>query len=148
MSTYTQIHIHIVFRVKNLNHQLGSEIRTNVFKYIFGIISNLGHKPLIVNGMSDHVHLLVGLKPDKCISDLVKEVKRSSTNFINQKRFTNGKFAWQEGYGAFCHTSSTLPRVIKYIKNQEKHHSQWTYKEEYIKILKKNNVIYDPDRLI
>ena len=148
MTTYTQIHIHIIFRVKNRYHQLGTENRTRVFKYMVGIISKLGHKPIIVNGMHDHVHILVGLRPDKCISDLVKEVKRSSTNFINQKRLTNGKFAWQEGYGAFCHTSSSLPRVIEYIKNQEQHHKQLTYKEEYIKILKKNNITYDPDRLI
>ena len=86
MTTYTQIHIHIIFRVKNTYHQLNVENRTTVFKYMFGIISYIGHKPLIVNGMDDHVHILVGLRPDKCISDLVKEVKRSSTNFINNNR--------------------------------------------------------------
>ena len=100
MSTYTQIHIHIVFRVKNLYYHLSRENRTRVFKYMVGIISKLGHKPIIVNGMGDHVHILIGLRPDKCLSDLVKEVKRSSTNFINEKRFIQGKFAWQEGFGS------------------------------------------------
>jgi REP element-mobilizing transposase RayT len=71
-----------------------------------GIISNIGHKPIIVNGMGDHVHLLVGLRPDKCLSDLVKEVKRSSTNFINRQKLIKGKFSWQEGYGAFAHSNS------------------------------------------
>ena len=148
MSTYTQIHIHIVFRVKNLYHQLSMENRTHVFKYMCGIIANLGHKPIIVNGMSDHVHLLVGLRPDKCISDLVKEVKRSSTNFINEKRLIRGKFAWQEGYGAFCHSNNSLATVIEYIKNQNEHHHKMTFRDEYIKFLKKFNVKYDPKRII
>ena len=148
MSTYTQIHIHIVFRVKNLYHQLSLENRTCVFKYMCGIITNLGHKPIIVNGMSDHVHLLVGLRPDKCISDLVKEVKRSSTNFINEQRLIKGKFAWQEGYGAFCHSSSNLQKVIKYIKDQDCHHKRMTFRDEYIKLLEKFNVKYDPKRIM
>ena len=140
MSTYTQIHVHIVFRVKYLHASLGLEYRTRVFKYMFGIILNLGHKPLVINGMGDHVHILVGLRPDKCLSDLVKEVKRSSTNYINKHRFVKGKFAWQEGYGAFCHTSSTLPTVINYIINQEQHHRKMSYEQEHLKILKKIDV--------
>ena len=148
MTTYTQIHIHIIFRIKNLYHKLGLHNRTQVFKYMNGIISNLGHKPIIVNGMSDHVHILVGLRPDKNISDLVKEVKRSSTNYINEKRMIRGKFAWQEGYGAFGHTAESLPAVIKYIKNQECHHKKRTYKEEYINMLEKYQVKYDPERIL
>jgi REP element-mobilizing transposase RayT len=109
-----------------------------------GIVSNLGHKPIIINGMSDHVHILVGLRPDKCISDLVKEVKRSSTNYINDRNLMRGKFAWQEGYGAFAHSNSNLPRVINYIQNQEIHHKKMTYRKEYLKLLQKYNVDYNP----
>ena len=98
--------------------------------------------------MSDHVHILVGLRPDKCISDLVKEVKRSSTNYINEQKLIKGKFAWQEGYGAFCHPNSSLVTVIKYIKNQNEHHNNMTFREEYIKFLKKSNVDYDPKWII
>jgi REP element-mobilizing transposase RayT len=108
-----------------------------------GIISNIGHKPIIVNGMGDHVHLLVGLRPDKCLSDLVKEVKRSSTNFINRQKLIKGKFSWQEGYGAFAHSNSNIPIVISYIRNQEKHHRNMTHREEYIKMLRKFNVDYN-----
>ena len=148
MTTYTQIHIHIIFRVKNIYHTLNRQNRTKVFKYMNGIISNLGHKPIIINGMSDHVHILVGLRPDKNLSDLVKEIKRSSTNYINERRLLSGKFAWQEGYGAFCHTKDTLPKVIKYISDQEHHHKNKTYKQEYQKMLDKNKVNYDPKRII
>ena len=122
MSTYTQIYIHIVFRVKYKQHFLKDEIKTKILKYMTGIIKNTGHKPIIINGVTDHVHVLIGLSPDKTISNLVKEVKRCSTNYINEKKFFLGKFAWQEGFGAFSYSKSHLLNVIEYIKNQEEHH--------------------------
>jgi len=144
MSTYTQIYIHLVFHVQNNQPLLKGEIKARIFKYIAGIIKNLGHKPIIINGVSDHVHILVGLSPDKTISDLVKEVKRCSTNFINENKFFRGKFYWQEGYGAFSYSRSQLDDVVRYIKNQEQHHRKWTFREEYLKILDKFGVDYDP----
>ena len=115
MSTFTKIYIHIVFRVKYLQHQLNEEKRTHVYKYINGIISNLEHKPLCINGMGDHIHILIGLKPDKNISDLVKEIKRCSTNFINENKFIRGKFAWQEGFGAFSYSYSEKYKIINFF---------------------------------
>ena len=144
MSTYTQIYIHIVFHVQHSRLQLKGEIQTKVFKYITGIIKNIGHKPIIINGMPDHVHILIGLSPDKTISDLVKEVKRCSTNYINENKFFIGKFAWQEGFGGFSYSKSHLENVIKYIKNQKEHHRNKTFREEYIEMLEKFGVDYDP----
>jgi len=144
MDTYTQIYIHIVFRVKNVHNILNEQNRTIVYKYIIGIIKNIGHKPIIVNGMADHIHILLGMKPDKNISQTVHEIKRCSTNFINQnKLLANKKFSWQEGYGAFSYSHSQLPAIIKYIKSQKNHHIKRTYKEEYLQILKKYNVQYN-----
>ncbi|NOZ62176.1 MAG: IS200/IS605 family transposase [Calditrichaeota bacterium] len=144
MSTYTQIYIHIVFHIQNPQLLLMGETKTRVFKYMTGIIKNIGHKPIIINGMPDHVHILVGLSPDKTISDLVKEVKRCSTNFINDNKFFPVKFAWQKGYGAFSYSRSHLTNIIDYIKNQKEHHRKKTFKEEYIEMLKRFGVDYDP----
>jgi putative transposase len=143
MSTYTQIYIHIVFRVKYTQLSLKGENRTRVYKYITGIIKNTGHKPIVINGMPDHIHILIGLTPDKTILDLVKEIKRCSTNFINENRFCKGRFAWQEGYGAFSYSRSQLDRVINYIQHQEEHHKKKTFREEYIEILNKYGVDYE-----
>ncbi len=103
----------------------------------------MGHKPIIINGMGDHVHILIGLAPNKTISDLVKEVKRASTNFINEQGWFTGKFSWQEGYGAFSYGQSQLQTIINYIKNQEKHHQSKNFREEYISLLKKFKIEFD-----
>ena len=142
MSTYTQIYIHIIFRVKYTQLSLKGENQTRVYKYITGIIKNVGHKPIVINGMPDHIHILIGLTPDKTISDLVKEIKRCSTNFINENRFCKGKFAWQEGYGAFSYYRSQLDRVI-IILTSARAHKKKTFREEYIEILNKYGVDYE-----
>ena len=144
MSTFTQIYIHITFHVKNNQYKIKGETRVRLYKYMTGIIKNLGHKPIIINGTENHVHILVGLNPDKTISDLVKEVKRCSTNYLNKHNFFLGKFAWQEGYGAFSYSKSHLNNLIKYIKNQEKHHQKKSFRDEFIEMLEKFDVEYDP----
>ncbi|MBM2815795.1 MAG: transposase [Ignavibacteria bacterium] len=93
--------------------------------------------------MPDHLHLLIGLKPDKALSDLVRDIKNNSTNFINDRRFVRGKFSWQEGFGAFSYSHSQLDTVINYIKNQELHHKKKSFREEYIELLNKFNISYD-----
>jgi len=122
---------------------LHDEKRQRVYQYINGIIKNLKHKPIIINGTPDHIHILVGLNPSKNISDLVKEIKRNSTNFINEQNWFRGKFAWQEGYGAFSYGRSQLQSIINYIKNQEKHHQKRNFRAEYIALLKHFGVEYD-----
>ena len=99
--TYSQIYIQIVFAVQGRQNLLAKEWRDEVFKYMAGIIKNKGQKPIIVNGVSDHVHAFIGQKPSMALSDLVRDVKNNSSNFINDHQWVKGRFSWQEGYGAF-----------------------------------------------
>lgn len=101
------------------------------------------HKVLSIGGMPDHIHILFGFRPTQSLSDLMQEVKRDSSAWINKNRFALGHFAWQEGYGAFSYSKSQISRVINYIENQEKHHAKRTFLEEYRKILKNFGLNYD-----
>lgn len=140
---YTQIYIQIVFAVKGRENHISKTWRDELHKYISGIITNKGQKSIIVNGVSDHVHVFVGLKPAMALSDLVRDIKNNSTNFINEKKFVKGKFSWQEGYGAFSYAHSQIEQVYNYILNQEQHHHKKTFKEEYLDLLEKFQVEYD-----
>ncbi|SEJ47559.1 REP element-mobilizing transposase RayT [Cyclobacterium xiamenense] len=140
--TFSQIYIHYVFAVERRENLLEKPWREEVFKYIAGIIKGKKQKPIIVNGVSDHVHVFVGLKPVVSISDLVRDIKNNSSNFINERNFLKSKFSWQEGYGAFSHSHSQLDTVYQYIANQENHHRKKTFKEEYIEFLQKFEIEY------
>lgn len=140
---YSQIYIQAVFAVKGRENLLCKDWRDKIFKYMCGIIKNKGHKPIIVNGVSDHVHVFVGLKPSMALSDLVRDVKNNSTNFINDRAWIKGKFCWQEGDGAFSYSHSQIENVYSYILNQEKHHSTQTFQAEYLDFLKKFEVEHD-----
>jgi putative transposase len=135
--TYSQIYIQIVFAVKGRQNLLAKEWRDDVFKYMSGIIKNKGQKPIIVNGVSDHVHAFIGLKPSIALSDLVRDIKNNSTNFINDNHWITGKFVWQEGYGAFSYAHSQIENVYNYILNQAQHHAKQTFQEEYMDFLRK-----------
>ena len=141
--TFSQIYIQIVFAVNGRQNQIHSAFEHEVYKYIAGIVVGKGQKPLAVNGMPDHIHVLVGLKPVMSISDLIREIKNNSTNFINQKGWLKNRFSWQEGYGAFSYSESNYGKVIDYIKNQKQHHKKQTFRQEYIIFLKKFNVPYN-----
>jgi len=117
--------------------------KDELYGYISGIVKNKGHKSIIVNGAKDHIHLFVGLNPSNSISDLVRDVKNNSSNFINAKRFVAGKFSWQEGYGAFSYAESQLAQVYQYILNQEQHHQKRSFKEEYLDFLSRFEIDYD-----
>jgi REP element-mobilizing transposase RayT len=140
---FTQLHTHLVFAVKHRECLLVKDIRAEVFNYIGGIIANRKHRPIIINGVSDHIHILIGLSPNDKISDLVGNIKKDSSGFINEKNWMQGKFHWQDGYGAFSYSKSQLDDIYNYIANQEKHHSKKTFKDEYINILKKFGVEYN-----
>ena len=143
MSTYSQIYIQVVMAVKGRPSLISQKWEEELYKYITGIITNKGQKLIAINGMPDHIHILIGMKPSCCLSDLVREVKKSSNTFIKEKKFTKFKFEWQEGYGAFSYSHSDLNQVITYIQDQKKHHTKKSFKEEYIKFLKKFEVEYD-----
>jgi putative transposase len=141
--TYSQIYIQIVFAVRGRKNLLQKEWRADVFKYMSGIIRNKGHKPIIVNGVSDHVHVFVGLKPSMALSDLVRDIKNNSSNFINDNNWIKGRFCWQEGYGAFSYSHSQIAYVYNYILNQETHHARQPFKDEYLDFLQKFEIEHD-----
>ena len=142
-NTYTQLYIQIVFTVKGRQNLLPKQHREELHKYITGIISNRNQKLLSIFAMPDHIHLLVGIKPDITISDLVRDIKAGSSKFITNNNWVNGKFNWQEGFGAFSYSRSQIDNVIDYILNQEKHHKIKSFKEEYMEILDKFEIAYN-----
>ena len=141
--TFTQLYVQLVFAVRNREAALNRNIRKRVFEYMSGIVTEMNHKSIIINGVSDHVHVFIGLNPSKSISDTIHDIKRSTTLFINKEKLSIEKFSWQEGYGGFTYSRSQLDDVYKYILNQEKHHEKITFKQEYIKFLEKFEIDYD-----
>ena len=140
--TYSQIYIQIVFAVKGRDNLISGKWKDELYKYITGIITNEGQKLLAINGMPDHIHILIGLKPTAMLSNLVRDIKSNSSRFINEKQWIAGKFEWQQGFGAFSYSQSQLTNLITYIQNQEEHHKVKTFREEYIEFLKLYNVDY------
>jgi REP element-mobilizing transposase RayT len=141
--TFSQIYIQYVFAVKGRENLLQKPWREEVFKYKAGIIKGKNQKPIIINGVTDHVHVLVGLKPSISISDLVRDIKNNSSHFINEQKFTKANFAWQEGYGVFSYAHSQIDNIYQYIAKQEEHHHVKTFKEEYIDFLQKFQIEHD-----
>jgi REP element-mobilizing transposase RayT len=141
--TFSQVYIHIVFSVKGREPLIRPEWEERLYQYITGIVTNKEQKLLAIGGMPDHLHIFIGMKPDCSISSLVREIKKSSNEFIKENKCTPGKFYWQEGFGAFSYGHSQLDTVISYIRNQKAHHKKLTFKEEYLKILEKFNVEFD-----
>ena len=142
-NTYTQIYIQVVFAVQGRQNLIRPGRKEELHKYITGIITRQGHKLLAIHCMPDHTHILIGLKPGMALSDLVREIKTGSTNFINENRWVTGRFAWQEGFGAFSYAHSQLTGVIQYIRNQEQHHARKSFRDEYLEFLEKFSVAYD-----
>jgi REP element-mobilizing transposase RayT len=140
--TYSQIYIQYVFAVKYREGLLHKLWREEVFKYMAGIIREKGQKPIIVNGVANHVHVLVGIKPAMSIADLARDIKNNSSKFINERKFLAKKFAWQEGYGAFSYSHDAMKRVYKYIERQEAHHARKKFSQEYIELLEQYQVEY------
>lgn len=145
--TFSQIYIQVVFAVKGRESLIIKSWEEELFKYITGIVQNKHQKMLAINGMPDHIHFLIGMRPSCKLSDLVREVKKASNSFINMKGFTPNKFAWQEGFGAFSYSHSALHNVITYIDNQKEHHKKMTFRDEYIEFLNKYQVGYEDQYL-
>lgn len=142
-NTYTQIHIQAIFAVQNRQSLINSVWEEELFRYISGIIQNNEHKVLQINGMSDHIHVLFGMRPTQSLSELMKQVKQDSSKWINNKGVLPGKFSWQAGYGAFSYSKSQLPTIIRYIQNQKDHHKKESFQEEYLKLLETHEVDFD-----
>lgn len=142
-NTYTQIHIQSIFAVKKRSNLIQTEWKDELHKYITGIIQQHDHKLLAINGMPDHLHVFFGMRPTQSLSDLMQDIKGSSSKWINERGFVRGRFEWQAGYGAFLYSKSQVPNVISYIENQEIHHQKKTFLKEYEEFLKKFEVDYD-----
>jgi putative transposase len=142
-NTYSQIYIQTVFAVEGRQSLIKPDFKEDLFKYITGIVKNQGQKLISINGMSDHIHFLIGLRPAMALADLVREIKVDSTNHINKEKWIHGRFNWQEGYGAFSYGHSQLETIIRYIQNQEKHHRRRSFKDEYLSLLRKFDIAFD-----
>jgi putative transposase len=146
-NTYTQIHIHIVFAVKWRLGLIQKEWKDELYRYITGVIQNQKHKLLAINGMPDHVHILIGMRPSQSLSELVQDIKGCSSKWINERGFVKGRFEWQEGFGAFSLGKSDVGNVTSYIQNQEKHHRKVSFREEFHEFLDEMSIEYD-DRYV
>jgi len=142
-NTYTQIHIQFVFAVKYRLALIAAPWQDELHQYITGIIQNKAHKMLSINSMPDHLHMLIGFRPDANMSQLIQVVKSESSQWINDNHLRRGKFSWQEGFGAFSYSKSHVPNVIRYIQNQEAHHQKQTFREEYTSFLQAFEIDFD-----
>lgn len=142
-NTYTKIHMQFVFAVKHRDSIIQKPWKDELYKYITGIVHNNRHKMLAINGMSDHIHLLIGMRPSQSVSDLLQDIKGGSSKWINEKKFVKGRFEWQEGYGGFSYSPGEINTVIDYINNHTEYHKTISFKDEYLKLLKQFEIEYD-----
>ena len=145
--TYSQMYVQVVIVVKYRQALIQKPWKDELYKYITGIITNKGQKLLRINGVENHLHLLINIKPNIALSDLMRDIKANSSGWISVQKFCNHKFQWQEGFGAFTYSKSQLDNVIKYIDDQEEHHKKQSFKDEYISFLKKFDVDYKTEYL-
>ncbi len=143
-NTYTRIYIHNVFAVVNRASLISESWKKRLHRYITGIVQNHGHKMIAVNTMPNHAHVFIGMKPHEALSDLIRDIKRDSTNFVKEEIHPRFGFGWQEGFGAFSYAHSQIDAVVKYIQRQEEHHRKRTFREEYEAMLKEFEVEYNP----
>ncbi|MGY6650284.1 IS200/IS605 family transposase [Wenyingzhuangia sp. IMCC45574] len=134
-NTYSQLYFHIVFAVKGRNNLITNTFKEDSYKYITGIISSNNQKLMIINGMPNHIHILLSTKPNCNLSELVRSIKANSSRWINEKNLTARKFEWQNGFGAFTVSQSGVKPVVNYIKKQEEHHKKKSFKDEYVDFL-------------
>ena len=142
--SYAQNHIHLVFSTKNRLKLIPKQSQNRLWAYIAGICKNNNMLPFAVGGMPDHIHVLFRLPPTMSLVGAVTLIKSNSSKWLRKKGL---RFAWQQGYGAFSVSSSHVSKVIKYIDNQEMHHQKFTYEQEFITMLKKQGIPYDPEHV-
>ena len=147
-NTYTQLYIQLVFAVKGRKSFIQQTWEQELYQYVTAVVQNDKHKLLAINGMPDHIHIFLGLNPAIAISDLVKDIKRATNNWVNDKAFIKEKFEWQGGYGAFSYSRSQIDQVCKYIVNQKVHHSKQSFKTEYTNLLKLFEIDFKKDEYL
>jgi len=146
-NTYTKIYLQIVFSPFKRENVIPVKYSQELQKYTTGIIQNKKHKLLAIKYMPDHVHILIGYQPSQPLPDLVRDIMANTSRFINEQNWLPGKFRWQEGYGAFSYSHFQINEVVQYINNQEEHHMKFSFKDEYLKLLERFDIEYDPEYL-
>lgn len=142
-NTFSQLYLQFVFAVKGRQSLIAKENKEELHKYITGLVQNRKAKMLAIHCMPDHTHLFVGFRPTVLITDFIKEIKVESNEFITNKKWTKGKFNWQEGYGVFSYSHSHIDRVVKYVLNQEEHHKRKTFRQEYHELLERFEISFE-----
>ena len=142
-NTYSKMYVHVVFAVKFREAMITEDRRELLQKYMTGIVQKRNEKMLAIYCMPDHTHMLIGFQPSRSLSDLVRDVKTGTTIFMNEQRWFQKKFNWQEGFGCFTYSRSQIPTVARYIENQAVHHRKKKFRDEYIEYLKKWEVDYN-----
>ena len=146
-NTYSQMYVQVVIVVKFREALIQKKWKDELYKYITGIVTNKGQKMLRINGVENHIHMLLNIQPNIALSDLMSDVKANSTKWINDQGFCKHSFRWQEGFGAFTYSISQIDNVINYIDNQEERHKTKTFKSEYLSLLKNFEVDYKEEYL-
>lgn len=134
-NTYTQLYVHLVFAPQGGDSFIVPSIEQRLYRYIHGILNGMGHTLIAMDGMPDHIHMLIGYKPVHAISDIMREVKCQSAKFINEHKLLRGRFSWQKGFGAFSVSHRQLDTVANYIRNQKAHHRTLSFRNEYVTML-------------
>ena len=142
-NTYTQIHLHLIFAVQNRASLIQKSWKDRLYEYITGIIQQHNHKMIIINGMPDHLHIVIGMRPTQSLSDLMQDIKGKSSKWINDNKLAVGKFTWQEGYGAFSVGVSQIETTTRYIANQKRHHEKQSFQNEFRAFLQRHGIEWD-----
>lgn len=141
--TFTHLLTHIVFSTKDRAPMLDAELKPRLFSYMGGIIRELGGQVMLINGPTDHVHILTTIPARISLSDFMRDLKANSSSWVHKEFPPRRTFGWQTGYGAFAVSHSNLEPVKEYIRNQEEHHRRLTFKEEFEAFLKRHEMAYD-----
>ena len=142
-STYSNLLYHIIFSTKQREPLITLGWRDELYRYVAGILRGQDGLPLEIGGMPDHLHLVIRVRPDVSVSDIVRLVKANSSKWANERPDGMGRFAWQRGYGAFTVSVSQLDAVRQYVRSQEKHHRTRTFQEEFVEFLKHHGIEFD-----
>lgn len=144
MSTYTNLTYHVIFSTKYRTPSIEAAWKDELYAYIGGIIRGEKGQLLEIGGTNDHVHILAGFHPTATISYMLQHMKGNASKWVNERKLHSKRFEWQTGYGAFTVSQSQVPAVRRYIQKQEKHHEKQTFKDEFLAILKRHQIEYDP----
>jgi putative transposase len=139
-NSFSQIYVHFVIIVQNKECLIREKEQNEIFPFVSNLVIDLGHKPIAVNGMPEHVHILIGFNPDKSPSETIRAIKNATREFINSKKLFPVHFRWQSGFGAFSYSKSQLGKATAYIKNQQDFHKSQTVRDEYLEMLQKNEI--------